>query len=100
MQNQESKNRSLSVVVSEEDILDAGYGLTGNPIARALTRATQSRWRVWDGRIAQKMNDPEQVFYLPKEVSNAWDAHEDLSKLPSFTFQFEMGEGDDSKFVA
>lgn len=96
-QNSQNPQNFLRVVVSEEDIAECGSGLLGNPIARALSRATKRRWRVWDGRIAQQVCEPDRVLKLPEEVQNAWDQAADLSKLPPFTFQIEM---DDPKYAA
>ncbi len=97
MNQSESASLPLSIIVSQEDIADSSSGLIGNPIARALSRATKTRWRVWDGRIAQPFNAPDMAFYLPEEVQRAWDATSDPSQLEPFTFLLNT---EDPKYVS
>jgi len=80
----------MKILVQEEDIQSAGPGIIGNPIARAMSRATGARWRVWDGRVAQEMSSPYRVVKLPASVGFAWDSHSDLSQMAPFAFEVEL----------
>jgi hypothetical protein len=82
----------MTIHVKEDDIQQAGPGIIGNPIARALSRQFGTRWRVWDGRIAQEMVAPYRVVQLPETVRTAWDTYADFSELPPFSFEIEWQE--------
>ena len=80
----------MRILVQDEDIQAAGPGIIGNPIARAISRSTGTRWRVWDGRVAQEMSSPYRVVQLPPNVGLAWDSEADLSKMAPFAFEVEF----------
>ena len=90
-------NAILEISVIREDIEQAGPGIIGNPIARALGRTTGTRWRVCNGRVAQEMSEPYRVVALPSNVQEVWESYIDFAKLPPFTFQIDW---EDEQFAA
>lgn len=86
--NQAQLTNYLKIEVCSDDIKDCEGSLIANPIARALSRATQRRWRVWDGRIAQEMVPPYRIVDLPTEVTTLWE-NAGVDPVAPFTFQIE-----------
>ncbi len=79
----------MTITVCDDDIAQSAAGVIDNPIARALTRATGSRWKVWDGRVAQEMQAPHRVIALPSQVHAAWDQSTTASQFRPFSFILE-----------
>lgn len=90
----------MTIHVKKDDIQQAGPGIIGNPIARALSRELGARWRVWDGKVAQEMVAPYRVVQLPESVQMAWDTYADFSELPPFSFEIEWQEQEEIKYAA
>ena len=90
----------MTITVCEDDILQAGPGVIGNPIARALSRETGARWRVWDGRTAQELVAPYRVVQLPDTVKNIWETYSDFSQVPPFTFDIDITDASEELLYA
>ncbi len=84
----------MKIAVCEEDIAGAGYGLSNNPLTRAVRRTTKQRWVVIGGAIACRLGRrtgiPRCVCVLPFSVLTQWRIYRCLKVMQPFEFELDI----------
>lgn len=84
------KSFGMNVEVTAQDIRSGGRGTVDNPITRALTRATGTKWCIFQGNIAYGLTPPHRSLPLPAEVCSRWQNYQNWGYLEPFAFDLGL----------